>query len=231
MTGNVYSGQGVWNSSGGGSWTDFSKWTTLGGVPGIDGAMSRRRTALFGGTPISGSATVCLNSASPHVSSLTFNSTASYTIAQGTAGTLNLDAGACTATVTVLNGNHAITSPVTLASNATFSQSASGSLTISGAIGESGGSHGLTQAGPGLLAIAGANTYSGPTTVDGGVLAAASSSTLSPNSDVFISGGTLDVTAGGQTVKSLTIGPVGRAQRQRGQSVDVHQHYALRQWR
>ena len=163
MTGNVYSGQGVWNTNGGGSWTDFSKWTTLGGVPGIDGPLSAGDTALFGPALGFGSATVSLNGASPHVSSLTFNSAASYIIAQGIGGTLNLDAGAGTATVAVLSGNHAITSPVTLASNASFAQSAGSSLTISGDVGESGGSHGSTQAGPGLLVLGGANSYSGAT--------------------------------------------------------------------
>ncbi len=209
VTGNVYSGQGVWNTNGGGSWTDFSKWTTLGGVPGIDGPLSAGDTALFGPALGFGSATVSLNGASPHVSSLTFNSAASYIIAQGIGGTLNLDAGAGTATVAVLSGNHAITSPVTLASNASFAQSAGSSLTISGDVGESGGSRALTQAGPGLLVLGGANSYSGATTVSGGVLKAANSNTLSSNSDAFVSGGTLDVTAGPQTVRSLTIGPAG----------------------
>ena len=60
-----------------------------------------------------------------------------------------------------------------------------------------------------MLVLSGANTYSGATTVSGGVLAAVNSSTLSPNSDMFVNGGTLDVTAGAQTVKSLTIGPAG----------------------
>ena len=213
VTGNVYSGQGVWNTNGGGSWTDFSKWTTLGGVPGIDGALSAGDTALFGAALSAGSATVSLNGASPHVSSLTFSTTAKYTVAQGTGGTLNLDAGAGTATIAVLAGNHAIASPVTLVSAANFTQAAGSSLTISGAIGTvstSGASSlALSQAGPGLLVLGGANTYFGPTTVSGGVLSAANPNTLSSNSDMFVGGGSLVVTAGPQTVKSLTIGPAG----------------------
>ena len=49
VTGNVYTGQGVWNANGGGSWTDFSKWTASGGAPGIAGPLSAGDTALFGG--------------------------------------------------------------------------------------------------------------------------------------------------------------------------------------
>ena len=213
VTGNVYSGQGVWNTNGGGSWTDFSKWTTLGGVPGIDGAPSAGDTALFGAALSAGSATVSLNGASPHVSSLTFSTTAKYTVAQGTGGTLNLDAGAGTATIAVLAGNHAIASPVTLVSAANFTQAAGSSLTISGAIGtvstSAASSLALSQAGPGLLVLGGGNTYFGPTTVSGGVLSAANPNTLSSNSDMFVGGGSLVVTAGPQTVKSLTIGPAG----------------------
>ena len=209
VTGNVYSGQGVWNTNGGGSWSDFSKWTADGGVPGIDGPLSAGDTALFGAALGAGSAAVTLDGASPHVSSLTFNSSGSYTIARGTGGTLNLDAGAGTAAIAVMSGNHTIAAPVTLASSINIAQSAGSSLTVSGAIGESGGSRGLTQSGPGLLVLAGPNSYSGDTNVNAGVLSAVASGALSPNSNWFVNGGTLDATAGPQTVKSLTIGPGG----------------------
>ena len=113
MTGNVYSGQGVWNTNGGGSWTDFSKWTTLGGVPGIDGALSAGDTALFGAARLPARRQFLLTALAP-CQQPDVSSTAKYTVAQGTGGTLNLDAGAGTATITVLAGNHAIASPVTL---------------------------------------------------------------------------------------------------------------------
>jgi autotransporter-associated beta strand protein len=170
VTGSVYSGQGVWNTNGGGSWGDFSKWTTLGGVPGIDKALSAGDTALFGTALAGGGATVALNGSSPHVAGLTFNSAGSYTISQGTGGTLNLDAGAGTAAVIITSGNHVISAPVTLDSNTSIAPAAGTQLTVSGNIGESGGSHALDQTGPGLLVLSGSNTYSGGTTVSAGTL-------------------------------------------------------------
>ena len=71
----------------------------------------------------------------------------------------------------------------------------------------------LNKVGGGLLSIATGNTYSGATTVNGGVLQVGAANSLSPNSDVSVgtngTPGTLDVTAGPQTVKSLTVGAVG----------------------
>jgi len=77
---------------------------------------------------------------------------------------------------------------------------------------------GLSSGGTGQVALevdggtwtfTGNNTYSGPTTVSGGVLRADAVGTLSPNSDATISGGTLDAGNFIQTVKSLTIGALG----------------------
>ncbi|HEY1377746.1 MAG TPA: autotransporter-associated beta strand repeat-containing protein, partial [Gemmataceae bacterium] len=45
-----------------------------------------------------------------------------------------------------------------------------GVLTVGGAIGDGGGGFALTKAGAGALALTGANTYTGPTTVNGGTL-------------------------------------------------------------
>ena len=210
VTGNVYSGQGVWNTNGGGSWTDFSKWTTLGGVPGIDGTLSAGDTALFGSALSTGSAAISLSGASPHVSSLTFNSTASYTISQGTGGgILNLDAGAGTASVIVTSGNHAITAPITLNSFTSFAPAAGSSLTISGAIGQSGSNQGLSLGNSGLLLLSGSNSYGGPTLIAAGVLSAGAANALSANSAVTINGGTLDTSGFANTVASLNIASSG----------------------
>ena len=45
------------------------------------------------------------------------------------------------------------------------------------------------------LTLSGSNAYGGATTVSAGLLAAAALNTLSPNSDITVSGGTLDASA------------------------------------
>jgi autotransporter-associated beta strand protein len=55
----------------------------------------------------------------------------------------------------------------TLTGNATFNPTTS-PLTLAGAIGETGGSRGLTMSGTNALALSGVNTYTGATTVNGG---------------------------------------------------------------
>ena len=87
---------------------------------------------------------------------------------------------------------------------------AGGSLTYSGSIGDrANGPLGLTKLGGGMLVLSGSNTYSGPTMVNGGTLAAAVAFALSPSSGVTVNAGLLDVTAGPQTVQSLTVGGAG----------------------
>jgi fibronectin-binding autotransporter adhesin len=81
--------------------------------------------------------------------------------------------------------------------------------TFSGVLQNGAGTLGLTLAGPGGLTLSGPNTYSGPTTINGGVLAAGAHGALSPNSDFTINGGTLDVTNSTQTIQSLTFSQSG----------------------
>jgi autotransporter-associated beta strand protein len=86
-----------------------------------------------------------------------------------------------------------------------------GSTTFSGMI-QGGGSLGtisLVMSGSGTQVLAGGNSYTGSTTVNGGVLKVGAANTLSPNSNVLINGGTLDATAFPQTVQSLTVGSSG----------------------
>jgi autotransporter-associated beta strand protein len=68
---------------------------------------------------------------------------------------------------------------------------------------------GLAKEGTGTETLSGGNTYTGPTVVSAGVLAAGAVHTLSPSSAFTVSGGTLDVTNSIQTVSSLSIGSLG----------------------
>ncbi len=67
----------------------------------------------------------------------------------------------------------------------------------------------VIKTGPGTMIYDAANTYSGPTTITAGVIRVGVANVLSPSSAVIISGGTLDATAGVQTVSSLTVGSLG----------------------
>jgi hypothetical protein len=115
----VYSGQGVWNGTGPGSWLDTSKWTTAGGVPGIDGTLSANDTATLSKT-LSTAATISLNGATPRLASLTFNTpNKSFNIATGTGGSLTMKA-ANEASISVLQNSATISAPLILGSNTTI---------------------------------------------------------------------------------------------------------------
>jgi fibronectin-binding autotransporter adhesin len=172
VTGEVYSGQGVWNKVGGGSWGTLASgfgenWQAGGGSPGLDAAFASTDTATFG---TAGSGVVTLDGASPSLKAVTFdNASASYEIAQGTGGVLTMNGGTTAAVIENLSGNHAITAPLALATDTLFTvANAANRLTIGGTI-----------SGPGDVEIGGAGrtvftqsqSYAGTTTVTSGVLA------------------------------------------------------------
>jgi len=103
---------------------------------------------------------------------MTFSDTtgSGYTVAQGSGGTLFLDNGAGTATVSVLSGTHTISSPVTL-NSATDIASNGGTLLLNTTLTGSGA---LIVSGSGMLTLPGADTLSssGGVTVSQGTLAA-----------------------------------------------------------
>jgi autotransporter-associated beta strand protein len=103
-------------------------------------------------------------------------------------GILQIGNGAGTGTPG--SGSAAITNNAELVFNRS---SAGGVLTISGVISGSGS---ITKLGDGTVAITGANTYEGDTTINNGVINISSSSTLGDGTGVVnLSGGTLNSTA------------------------------------
>ena len=96
------------------------------------------------------------------------------------------------------------TGAVTINANRTVTVSAN-TLTVGGAIGETGGTRTLAKAGNGTLVLGGANTYAGNTTVSAGTLALVDGS---QNSAITVnSGATLDFTLGSSitSTKALTL--------------------------
>ncbi|MCX6877594.1 MAG: autotransporter-associated beta strand repeat-containing protein [Verrucomicrobia bacterium] len=161
---------GTWNVTGGGSWTNASNWDPN-GVPGNGG------TAAFGAA-ITGNADVTLDG-DKLISGLTFdNATKSYTISQGSSGTLTLSSDSGPVPATVTSGSHEISAPVGLLSDLAVSVPNSGdTFTLSGTLV---GSSGVTKTGPGKLVLSGTGTNIGGTlTISEGTLALDGSGTYS----------------------------------------------------
>jgi autotransporter-associated beta strand protein len=178
----------TWAASGSGSWSSGANWTL--NSPGNAGD-----TASFGITN-SAATTISLDG-NRTVGTLNFSSAFSYTIAQGTGGTLTLDNGASNAQINDYNGNHTISAPMALNSNTTIAVEQSGNVfTISGNISGVGG---ITLAATsalnaGTVVLSGSNSYGGGTTVESGTLVIGASGAL-PNGNVTIGGGTLKLGA------------------------------------
>ena len=200
VSGKVFSGNGHWTGGTGTSWgrrTTTNNWIDENGIVAAPGTWGYNDTATFDDTA-GANTTVTLDGASPTLSVLTFNTTlgGSYSLQQGSAGTLNLNNGAgAAATVNVLSGTHSISAPMELSSSGSFNMVGNTLLTVSGNISDGGnGSMPLSLTGDntGTLILGGAdNTYSGGTYVDQGTLVANSNGAL-PDSQALIigSGGT-----------------------------------------
>ena len=172
VTGQVYSGLGVWNVNSSGSWNSTANWRVNGGVPGLDAGFTNTDSATFGLAATSANPIVSLDNVSPSLKGIVFlNSSKSYTIAQGFGGTIILNNGALAANLINTLGTHTISAPIELHSNLDATISAGG-LTVSGPISETGGAKSLTVTGSssGTLTLATGNGYTGGTTVSGGTL-------------------------------------------------------------
>ncbi|MBC7782276.1 MAG: autotransporter-associated beta strand repeat-containing protein [Burkholderiales bacterium] len=146
----------TWANSAGSTWNSGPNWTSNPAIPDAPAA-----SAIFGSALLaSGQVTLDGNRT---LGAATFNNASfSYDLAPGTGGTLNIDGGFGAALVSNVNGNHTISAPVNLVTNATFGVSnLANTLTISGAIS---GANLTVDSGFGTVVLTGTNTY-GTTTV------------------------------------------------------------------
>ena len=179
-------GSASWSASTVGSWNTSGNWqsSALGGNLALPGGRS-----IVGDTVLfqsGGGSTVNLSGVSPTLAGITFNNGAkSYTIAPGTGGTLQMNAGAGPASIQVAAGSHSITARMTLLSNLAINGAAGSALTIGSAI--SGVGKSLTKTGAGTLTLSGVNTFTGGIIVSGGSLIARTGASI---------GGTLTIGAG-----------------------------------
>jgi autotransporter-associated beta strand protein len=200
-----------WDSAGGGSWGDATKWT-------FDTPAGAGDIASFFGS-ITANSSVTLDG-DQQVAGIQFSNTQfSYSIDQGSGGNLTLSNGGSPAEIDDLSGNHAITAPVIITPgglNLNVTAGTGNAFAISGNISESGGSSGVTSIGAGNLTLSGMNSFTGPMTIDAGTTnvlylangGSSSSIGASTNaaSNLVINGGTLRyIGAGNSTDHLLTI--------------------------
>ena len=108
------------------------------------------------------------------------------------AGTLDLFGN--NLTVTTLNGNNALGSITTSqGGNLTLTVNGTGNGVYSGAIQDGAGQLSLTKTGSGMLTLGGANSYSGNTLINGGVLGVANGNAIEIASNIIFGGGTLQL--------------------------------------
>jgi autotransporter-associated beta strand protein len=145
------------------------------------------------------------------LNSLTFTGTSTagaglaISLAPGSGGTLTINAAnAFTATtaagstsyaagigmvVQSGSGGDTISAPIVLGNSQTWEVDTGGTLSVTGGIGDGGAGLALSKTGSGLLVLAGTNTYSGGTSVNGGTLIVANQNALPANKALNIASG------------------------------------------
>ena len=180
----------TWAAAVSGSWSNAGNW--IGGVPDAIGA-----GALIN-APTATALTITVDAPQTLGTLLLGDSAAAgagYTLTGTGTNTLTLNNSGSGATIVVPNGTHAVNVPIVLNDNLTISNNAS--LTLGGAIADgSNGPMGITLSGSGRLMLAGANTYSGNTTISGGTLTLANPLSLQNSTVNVTSGGALSFAAG-----------------------------------
>ncbi|MEK0448444.1 MAG: hypothetical protein RL088_712 [Verrucomicrobiota bacterium] len=181
-----------WANSGGSLWSTNTNWT-----PNITPNVATADVTF--GTAIVAPSTVDING-NKTAGRLTFNNANSYTI--GGAGTLTLDNGLASASITVTQGSHVINTPMSLPNSTSIATTAGTSLQV----GDLTGSQPLTKSGNGTLILNGTATTGGLIASGGTVQAGTGGATGAfPSGSIALSNNTQLIY---NTTASGTIGPV-----------------------
>lgn len=154
----------TWNRNADGSWNIATNWSPA-VIPNGVGESAWLTNDINGNRTITLDAAITIG----HMTIGDSNDSNNFIVNNGTGGSLTF---ATTNTQATLDKRgtkiELIGATITLQNNLRVSNS--GPVTISGAIGESGGPYGLIKEGPGLLTVSNNNTWNGNTIVGGGVL-------------------------------------------------------------
>lgn len=193
-TPNFVNAQSTWTGLGGtNNWGNAGNWDTP--VPPLIGSS----------VTLVGPANNVINlGADRFVGTLTFNSTIRFSLLNK-----NLAINSGVTTTNSISGEHEILSNVTIVGPTVWNIHKDAPLDVAGVISNVGS---MVKQGSGVLTLAGLNTYSGDTTVDGGVLSIANDF-LSDSADVILDAtATLDLThVGTDTIDELVLGGFSRA--------------------
>ena len=153
----------AWNVAGSGSWETPGNWTNA--VPSGTGAI-----AQFSQSDPTTAAAVTLDAAIT-LNQLAIGNSNQITIGPGSGGSLTFAAsGATLPGVNVVSGSQIISAPVSLNNNTTFTIAFGQELTVGANIANGTATSGITINSLGTLVLGGNNSYSGTTSVTGGVL-------------------------------------------------------------
>ena len=175
----------TWTGTTSTDWADASNWGGTALVNGDDVVLTGA-----GGSRPTNQSIVGLS-----LNSITFDASTTTAFNVGGAGDITLTLAGTALTVNALAANHAISCNIALGANQTWSQGNAGTLTVSGAISETGGARSLTKTGAGVFVFSNANSYSGGTIINVGTLSITNDGNLgAATAPVSFTGGTLLVT-------------------------------------
>ena len=191
VQGLVYSGKSVWSGASGvyGA-NNWSSWTHLGGIPGIDGTYSVGDTATFNG---SAAQSIVVTGINPELASITFANAVGTTLSAATAEKFVLGTGVTLAEVQTQLGVNQISASIDLAQSLRVTTAAGSSVAFTGVVTNTGAATGVEFTGTGVASLA--TAIAGPKlafTLSGGTLNSAVDQTFGLGA---FSAGTLDAPA------------------------------------
>jgi len=203
----------VWATQPNTNWSATDGGADLHQIPG--GGVTN---VLFGATGNSAGTLSTTLGADFSINSLTFTSARTNPVIIGGANTLTLFSGGITVqsgsgahTIDTTGDSSAATPGIVLGASQTWTNNSSNPFTVQSNIGDGSAGYALTIAGRGVIQLAGANTFTGGTIVNGGNLIAGAQNALPKGEPLTInSGGTVQIAA--NTGGGIADGATGASQ-------------------